>query len=183
MDMKFPKTLAQYGKLLAWLMTLTILFGTMYGLVQQQNRLTANDMPTMLATEAARLINGGLDASTVGNSSPQDISTTRVPFIIVYDKKGKSVGGSGYLDKKLAQIPLGVLQHATAIKPNAVTWQPKSGVRLATVTVATKNNYVVGAQSLKATEDRDSTLLKLTALGYGLSLAVMVGYYVLRRYA
>ena len=41
---------------LVWFLTLTVVFATMYGLIQQQNRLSANDMPTMLATETAHLL-------------------------------------------------------------------------------------------------------------------------------
>lgn len=177
----FLRAIKTYHKPLLWFSIITIIFGTMYVVVQQQNRLMANDMPMLLATENARLITNGVDAATVGNASPEDISTSLIPFVVVYDKAGKPVGGAGYLDRKLAQMPLGALQHATTSKPNYVTWQPKQSVRLASVVVATKDYYVVGAQSLKATEDRAGHLLRLTALGYGLAVLVAGGYCMVRK--
>lgn len=160
---------------------LGVVFTTMYVLVQQQGRMQANDTPTMLANQVAKQLDAGLGLNSV-NMGATDLGNNPIPFVIIYDKTGKPVGGSGYLDKKLAVAPKDVLLHAASGHPNAVTWQPKDDVRVASVTVAAKDYYVLGGQSLKPTEDHAAHLLKLTALGYGVSLVVLAGYVCLSRF-
>ncbi len=161
---------------------LTAIFSTMYVLVQQQGRMQANDTPTLLATQVAKQLDAGLGLSSV-NMGATDLANNPVPFVIIYDKQGKAVGGSGYLDKKLAVAPKSMLQHAKTNRNNIVTWQPKTGVRIASVTIAAKDYYVLGGQSLKPTEDHATQLLKLTAIGYGASLVALGGYVCLSRFA
>ena len=177
------KHLYKYRHYLLSAIILTGIFSTMYVLVQQQGRMQANDTPALLATQVAELLDAGLGLQSASPSLKTDLANNPMPFVIIYDTKGKAVGGSGYLDKKLAVAPKSMLQHAKADRNNTVTWQPKSGVRIASVTIKAKDYYVLGGQSLKATEDHASQLLKLTALGYGASLAVLAGYVCLSRFA
>lgn len=151
---------------------ITIIFASMFGLLHIMNRNLANDMPQLLATQGAKIVDAyGVEAV---NSQPTDLANNPVPFVIVYDKQSKPLAGTGYLGAKLAQTPKGVINHATAGKPHTVTWQPKEGVRIASVTVLSKKGYfVVGGQSLSATEARASRLLWFTLLGYGAALAVV----------
>jgi hypothetical protein len=152
---------------------ITIVFASMYVLAQQQGRLMANDMPQLLATQTAKQLDAGLGLTSI-QMGGTDLANDPVPFVIVYDKKGRAVAGSGYLGKKLAVMPTGVVNHAKSGAPHAVTWAPRSDIRIATVTVAAKEYYVVGGQSLKMTEAHAKRLLLLTALGYGASLFVTV---------
>ncbi len=152
----------------------TILFGSVYGLLHCMNRSLANDMPELLATQAAKQLDAGLGLSSI-NMGATDLANNPVPFVVVYDKKEKAVGGSGYLNRKLAQMPRGVVQHATPGKPHAVTWAPGEGVRIASVTVKAKDYYVVGGQSLKMTENRSKRLLWLTLAAYAVTALVMYG--------
>lgn len=151
----------------------TLAFGTMFALVQQQARLQANDMPQLLATQAAKQLDAGYGLQSI-NMGATDLANNPVPFVVVYDKKGKAVGGSGYLDKKLALMPAGVVNHAKPGEPHAVTWAPRSDIRIASVTVAAKDYYVTGGQSLKMTENHTRRLLLLTLLGYVASLCIIV---------
>lgn len=144
----------------------------MYGLLHVMNRSLANDMPQLLATQAAKQLDAGLGLSSI-NMGATDLANNPVPFVVVYDKKEKAVAGSGYLDRKLAQMPRGVVQHATAGNPHAVTWAPGEGIRIASVTVKAKDYYVVGGQSLKITENRSMRLLWLTLAAYGVTILVM----------
>ncbi len=155
-------------------LVVSVLFTSMYGLVYVLNRSLANDMPELLATQTAKQLDAGLGLDSV-TMAPTDIANHPVPFVIIYDKKEKAVAGSGYLDKKLAQLPRGVVQHATPGKPHAVTWGPRKNIRIASVTVAAKNYYVVGGQSLQTTQNRLQRLLWLTLAGYGLAVCVVVG--------
>ena len=152
---------------------ITLLFGSVYGLLHGMNRSMANDMPELLASQVAKQLEVGLGLESV-QMGRTDLANNPVPFVIVYDKKSKPLAGSGYLRGTLAQIPVGVVNHATTGKPHAVTWQPQKGVRIASVTVKAGDYYVVGGQSLKMTENRSTRLLWYTLAGYLITLVSLV---------
>ncbi len=168
--------------LIAQIALATILFGTLFVMVQQQGRLQANDTPEMLATQVGKQLDAGLGLQSI-NMGGTDLANKPVPFVIVYDKKGKAVAGSGYLNKKLAVMPTGVINHATKDNPHAVTWAPGKDIRIASVTVAAKDYYVTGGQSLRSTDSHAKRLLLLTLIGYLASLIGIVYLnYTIRRY-
>ena len=150
----------------------------MYGLVQQQNRQQANDMPAIVANETAAHVEANPKLTGI-SLTPINLRTSRATFIDVYDKKGALVAGSGLLDGTIATLPVGVVEHAQAGKPHTVTWAPDKDVRIATVIVATDNYFVVGGQSLKSAESRMDSLTLLWAIGYGLAMVLALGSFVL----
>jgi hypothetical protein len=159
----------------------TIVFGTMYTLVQQYGRSSANDQPTQLAESVAAQLKDASNQSTLPLGK-LDVTTSLQPFVIIYDKNYKPLAGTGYLDGKLPSIDKGVLQNTTTDHNNAVTWEPKSGVRIATVTVKVGNYYVLGGQSLRLTESRADMLLKLAVLGWFVTVVcVVAGYTMLNK--
>lgn len=171
------KGMKRYHRLFYAFVVVTIVFGTIYAVMQQQNRQQANDMPTMIATEAATQLNDGLTLSGL-DIGKVDVRTSLMPFLTVYDKQGKVVAGSGWLSGKVAELPKGVVQHATLGKNHYVTWSPALGLRFATATVATEKYYIVGAQSLKTTEHRIDQLGWLVLYGYIIALSAIVWAYV-----
>ena len=66
---------------------------------------------------------------------------------------------------------LDAAQHAS---DNRVTWSPEKGVRIASVTVATNDYYVVSGRSLKEVESREAKIAKLTMIGWLASLVMVV---------
>jgi hypothetical protein len=154
----------------------TIVFGTMYTLLQQYGRSSANDAPTQLAESVAAQFKDASNQSTLPLGK-LNIATSLQPFVIIYDKNYKPLAGTGYLDGKLPSVDKGVLQHTTTEHNNAVTWEPKSGVRIATVTTKVGDYYVLGGQSLKLTEDRADMLFKLAALGWLVTMVCIVAGY------
>ncbi len=153
---------------------LTILFGTIYVVGQQILRQDANDPQIQLATDVAvQLNNGTAPDKAVGNNV--DVANSLAPFVIVYDKSGKVVAGSGYLDGKVPTVPFGVLQAAAGHFDNRVTWQPKDRVRIASVTVASKDYFVLSGRNLREVEAREDHTLKLAALGWLTSIFVLAG--------
>jgi len=167
----------RYARLLYILAFTTLVFGTMYGLVQQQNRQQANDMSAIVANETAAHVEANPKLTGI-DLNPINLRTSRAPFIDVYNKKGELVAGSGLLDGKIARLPVGVVEHAQSGKPHTVTWAPDKDVRIATVIVATNNYYVVGGQSLKSAESRMDSLTLLWAIGYGIAVVLAVGSFV-----
>jgi len=156
----------------------TIIFGTMYVLLQQYGRSSANDQPMALAQSVADEFKNASNQSTLPLGK-LDITTSLQPFVIIYNKTYKPVAGTGYLDGKLPVIDKGVLQNTKTDSYHKVTWEPKSGTRIATVVVKVGDYYILGGQSLKPTEDRDSQMFKLVALGWLVSEIVVGGSYFL----
>ena len=154
-------------KLVPWasaILVLIIIFGTIYGVMQQAQRSGANMPQIQLAEDTAVAINKGAHPSSVLTASVV-MDSSLAPFIIVYDKSGKVVDGSGLLDGAIPTIPQGALTAADGQAYNAVTWQPKSGVRIAAVAVKADNYYVVSGRSLTEVEKNETKALQLTLTG------------------
>jgi len=162
-------------KLIPWygsIVILIIIFGTIYGVVQQAQRQAANDPQIQIAEDTAVLLNQGVKpaALTFGRVS---LNTSLAPFMIVYDKSGRVVAGSGYLSGQVPTVRDGVLQAASNKDYHAVTWQPQAGVRIAAVTVAADNYYVLSGRSLKQVEVNENETLQIAFIGGIASLIVL----------
>jgi hypothetical protein len=59
------------------------------------------------------------------------------------------------LDGGIPVPPHGLLDAAKPGSPSAVTWQPRDGVRIATVTVAWKSGFVLAGRSLDRVEKQE----------------------------
>lgn len=151
---------------------ITVLIGTTALVVQQSQRSEANYPQVQMAEDTAHVLQG--------KASPDGVVATKVaieqslaPFTIIYDKTGKPVAGSGYLNGSLPAIPKGVLTASEGKVYNAVTWQPQSGVRIAAVAVAVDNYYIVGGRSLREVERHEQTTMQLAAIGWLLAVAAL----------
>lgn len=168
-------------KNLPWLgagLIIVIIFGSLYAAMQQFQRAEANNVGIQLASDASR----ALDDNTVPfnyNKNKVDLETSIAPFIIIYDKRtGTPIAGNGYLDGSLAMIPYGVLT-ASKDKPyNAVTWAPKSNVRIASVSVEGKKYYVTAGKSLKRVEADTNLALEIALIGCLMSLVTLAVIYL-----
>jgi hypothetical protein len=163
-------------KLFPWfaaLALLIVIFGSLYGVVQQAQRRDANWPQIQLAEDTAVQLNQ--DGYPLALTSGQvDISKSLTPFTIIYDKKGTPVSSSGYLDNKTPQAPIGILKAAAGKDYHAVTWQLKGGVRVAAVSVAAKNYYVLSGRNLREVEKNENNTLQLSLLG-GIAALVLFG--------
>ena len=161
-------------KILPWIATVLVLlvgFGTIYVVTQQAQRNDANWPQIQLARDAATAVNNKLESFNVG--SQVDMAKSLAPFTNLYDKTGKPVAGTGFLDGKMPKVDPGVLDNAKGHDYNAVTWEPKEGVRIAAVAVAGKDYYVVSGRNMKEVEKNENTTLVLSALGFLASLIVL----------
>jgi hypothetical protein len=106
-----------------------------------------------------------------------DIGSNMAPFIIVYDKYGKVVDGSGYLDGVIPEVPVGVLAAAKGNKLNKVTWQPNDRVRVASVSKEADNYYVLGGRSLAVVEGKITSFTRWLVVAWLLSIVAVYGIY------
>ena len=152
---------------------LIIIFGTIYAVAQQVQRSDANYPQIQIAEDAAAEINTNHDPYTASILTPVDMRSSLAPFTIVYDKTGHVVSGSGYLNGKVPKAPLGMLADSKGETYHAVTWQPQKDVRIASVTVAAKNYYVLSGRSLTEVEKNETNTLQIALIGGILSVLAL----------
>lgn len=167
----------RWHALLRWLMPMvvtSIIFGTIYVVVQQYDRLSANDAPLRLASQVAAELREG--QTTTINAQPHvDLSRSLVPFVIVENSQGVATAGSGFIKNDLVSLPSGVLATAERDGEDNVTWQPAPGLRFATVTLRVGDQFVSAGQSLTPSEGRDGTFQLLVGFGWLASMLIIGG--------
>jgi hypothetical protein len=161
--------------------TLVIIFGTLFGVVQQAQRMDANMPQIQLAEDTATSLNNGIDPNSLAQGTV-DINKSLAPFIVIYDKKGAVVATSGFLNHGLPHAPLGILQASNGTDYHAITWQPQADIRIAAVTVSANKYYVLSGRSLKEVEKNETKSLALACAGGIATLFVLAGVYLVRRY-
>lgn len=168
-------------RLVYWLAAALLVSGiyfTIYAAVQHALRIGANDPQIQLAEDtAARLAQGSPAASLVGDAI--DVSTSLSPFLIIYDPSGEALAASVRLDARTPSLPSGVLHDASPNHENRLTWQPQSGVRLASVVVATPQGYVLAGRSLREVERRERDAEEMIGAAWLLSLGVLAATFVI----
>jgi hypothetical protein len=147
--------------------------GLIYVEVQQDLRSGANDPQYQMAEDAAAKLNGGATPVFVVNrAAVVDLSKSLSTFVIVFDSNHKVLESNARLDGGIPVPPSGVLDKASSGIPNAVTWQPRDGVRVATVTVAWNGGFVMVGRSLTRVEQQEDTAGLLA--GFALPLILLV---------
>ena len=150
--------------LLAILLTLTtFVAGAGYVISQQVLRMSANDPQIQLAEDAANRVNRGEIPSAVIPERQIDMASSLAPFIIFYDDSGHPVTGSALLDRSIPAMPPGVFDNVRSHGEERVTWQPRPGVRIASVVTRTTGGFVLAGRNLREVEIRESMVFKLAA--------------------
>ena len=131
---------------------------------QQSLRMGANDPQIQMAEDAASSLNAGASVGTVVPSTKVEIADSLAPFVMVFDKSGKVMASSATLHGSVPAYPVGVLNSAQQMGQDRVTWQPETGVRMATVAVPYNNGFVMAGRSLSEVEKRESKVENLSGL-------------------
>jgi hypothetical protein len=136
--------------------------------IQQNYRMNANDPQIEMAENAAGQLSSGASMDQVVSSVNLKIESSLSPFMILFDANGKALTNSVTLDGQIPALPTGVLTAARSNGENRVTWQPRSGVRIAAVivpyTTEGKTSYVLAGRSLKEAEARIDNLTLMFVL-------------------
>ena len=145
----------------------TLLCVLTFTLVQQDLRQTANDPQIQMAEDTAAALAAGTPVASLVASARVDIAASLNTFLIVYDNRGHVTASSATLDGKTPALPEGVLTSARTSGEDTVTWEPRSGVRVAAVVVPVRTGgSVLAGRSLREIEMRESDLLGSTALAW-----------------
>ena len=151
------------------------LIGFVSAVTMQQMLRRGADQPQldMAAWYAGKITSAG-DAARVIPPGRVDLASSLEPFVIFYDDRGAPISGTGYLDQALPAPPAGVFDFVRSHGFEHVTWQPRPGVRLASVVRRVKGStpgFVLTARSLRLVEEQERLLKQMV---FGVWIAVMV---------
>jgi hypothetical protein len=138
--------------------------------VQQSYRNEANEPQLLLATNAVQRLDAGASPASVTLGTPIDLAANLDTHITVYDHAGRVEASTARLNGRVPQPPSGMLDAAYHKTANILTWQPRSGVRVAAVVMAWKGGTVLVGRSLKYVEMWEDDLNKITGFGCLLGL-------------
>lgn len=168
------KFLTVFRNWFAYAAMITLVCGVIYVTVQQSYRMSANDPQFQADGDAAIAIGKGADPKTLTDKGPTvDISQSLALWLIIYDAQGSVAATNATLDGTVPRFPKAVLDHVRNSGIDALTWQPRSGIRQATVSVHTNDYTVVAGRSLRLTEQRISLLGRQVFFGWAMSLLAM----------
>ena len=152
---------------LAILLTITTFVAlTGHVISQQVLRMSANDPQIQLAEDAAQRLNSGEEAARIVPDRKVDMAASLAPFVIVYDNSGQPVASSASLDGATPMLPRGVFEYVRSHGQDRVTWQPRQGVRIASVVTRTASGFVVAGRNMREVEIREALVFKLAGMGW-----------------
>ena len=152
----------------------TAVSGLTYLAVQQGYRNGLDDPQVQLAQDGAARLGAGAAPASVVTSPNVDAANSLAPFVAVFGADDALLASNFTIDSMLPKPPGGVLATARSAGRDRVTWQPRTGVRIASVSVATKDGRVVLAgRNMSEVEARIDNLTTIVALGWAVALAVI----------
>lgn len=155
---------------------------TIYATVQQAHRSSANDPQLQIARDISIFLNEGKSIDALLPKDTIDIAKSRGVFVILYDEKENPVGSTGLLEGKMPQIPPGVMDFTKINHEDAVTWQPRPDVRIATVVESVRSPgvaYVAVGRSLTEVEIRESNLVRMVFIAWVLCLGIILVHWLI----
>ncbi len=166
----------------ATLAVVTVMFVTIYAVVQQDERQSANDPQIQIAEDAAASLDSGGSFQSIILPTRIDIAKSLGVFTAAFDDSGKPIGSSGYLNGELPTLPPGVFDSVRSEGEDRFTWQPENGVRDAVVVAKYSGGFVMAGRSLREVEKRESALLAVIFASWAVSM-VIAGfcYYLLEK--
>lgn len=171
----------------------TLFCGLVFTSAQQVLRLSANDPQIQIAQDVANSLSSGKKATDVVPKEKINASQSLSPFVIIFDKSGKIVESNVAIQNGASAPPQGVfnfdedyttkdlinlrkdLERETEGKINekTFTWQPASGVRLASVLVKYENGFVLVGRSLREVEIRTQRLFDMVFAAWILGISAV----------
>ncbi len=151
----------------------TLCCGLVYTAVQHDLRMGANDPQLQLAEDAARALDAGAPATSLVGSAAVDVAVSLAPFVVIFDPAGHVLATDGQLDGHDPIPPPGVLDAAHQSPPNAVTWEPRTGVRIASVAVPWNGGTVLAGRSLREVERQEDQALLIVAAAWLVMLGAL----------
>ena len=145
--------------------------GLTYLAVQQSYRNGLDDPQVQLATDGAARLSAGATPASLANSPTVEAADGLAAFVAVFGADDAVLASGATVDGAPPKPPAGVLATARSAGRNRVTWQPRPGVRIASVRVAAKDGRVVLAgRNMREVEARIDDLTRIVALAWAAAL-------------
>jgi hypothetical protein len=155
----------------------TVMAGLVYAAVQQNYRQSANDPQIQLAQDMAGAFSQGQGATAAdaANLPKVEVSESLSPFVTVFTNDNRVVFSTGLINGGESIPPKGVFDYTRTHIENRITWEPKSGVRIAAVMRYYKSGkgegFVLAGRSLSEVEKRETQTLFLTGMAWIIALS------------
>ncbi|PIP30287.1 hypothetical protein COX25_05450 [bacterium (Candidatus Howlettbacteria) CG23_combo_of_CG06-09_8_20_14_all_37_9] len=169
--------LKKYANIIPLIGVSTLLCGIIFVAGWQNYRQGANDPQIQNVNAIADALKENKDNPPESPAERIDLAKNSNEFTIVYDSNKKIIYSNATLNGKDPVIPGGVLDTAKKKGENRITWQPKKGVRLATVVKyysGSASGYVIAGRSLKETENRIKNLALIIGAGWLVTIAFII---------
>jgi hypothetical protein len=147
--------------------------GIVYGAMQQNLRLGADDPQVALVLRTAARLDAGTPPAAAVPADQIDLANSLDPFALVYDANGQLLASSATLHNQAPSFPTGVFDTVRLRGEDRVTWQPEAGVHNATVAVAWRGGFVVAGRSLRLTEQHIDQMGLLVGAGWLATLVLI----------
>ena len=155
---------------------ITAVSGLTYLAVQQSYRNGLDDPQVQLATDGAARLDAGAASASLVSSPTVEAADSLAPFVAVFGADDALLASGATIDGAQPKPPSGVLATARSAGRDRVTWQPRPGVRIASVSVGAKDGRVVLAgRNMREVEARIDDLTKIVGLAW---LAALIGVLV-----
>ncbi len=147
----------------------TLVLGGAYTMAQQATRLAADDLPLSTAQTVKQELENGAVPADVVPAVKADLKSDTFVFVTVTDASRHILASSARLDGQPSLPPQGAFDYTARHGSDHFTWQPKTGVRIATYMMsygtAPNNGFVITGRSLSQAENRTNEygLLALAA--------------------
>ncbi len=169
--LKIPSPPALLGAWLPFAITITILSGVIYGTVQQDLRMGANDVPSQLAQDAISRLSKGDDPAAVLPDQTVEAGKSLSPFVIVFDKDSNVVASSlEKVDGKVPLPPSGVFAYTKKHLLDKISWQLKDDQRFAIVMRyfdgEKRSGYVLAGRDLHDVEQHEAQTALIVLAGW-----------------
>jgi hypothetical protein len=165
----------------AWLpfaVTISAFCFLVYAAVQQSYRQSADDPQVQMANDAADALAEGHSAEALVPAIKVSMEKSLAPFLIIYDSNGHELASSALLDGQTPALPNGVLDSTKQLGENRISWQPRAGVRIATVIVSYKDGFVLAGRNMREVEQREAQVSMFASMTWILAtlgtLAVII---------
>lgn len=158
------------------ILIVTVLSGLIYISVQQSQRSEANDPQLQIARDISDHLNKNQSIERLMAGDTVEISQSLAVFEVLYDSNGEPVRSTGLLDGKLPKIPKGVFEFTKTTGEDVLTWQPRSGIRMAMVIESVRLpdiSFVAVGRSLKEVEKRINSLRTMLLIGWLVCIGIL----------
>lgn len=154
---------------------ITLTCGLIYSVAQQSLRSSANDPQIQLSEDLANAVSQGQPLPSTSPTSMVDLKKSLATFVIQYDENGIAGYSDATLDGKTPSLPDSVLTDTRQKGETRFTWEPKPGVRIASVVNHYKgqqSGFILVGRSLKEVEIREDDIKNIVLIGWLITLIV-----------